>query len=84
MRLEHLLCSLIRIDSANSQNFGTSGSEVQVLSPRPIFPITCILFADRRSRLCVGICVVTTRFVLGVFLAVCLIRHPERVSYEGR
>jgi hypothetical protein len=35
MRLEHLLCSLIRMDLADSQNFGTRGSEVQILSPRP-------------------------------------------------
>jgi hypothetical protein len=37
MRLEHLLCSLIRIDLADTQNFGTRGSEVQILSPRPTY-----------------------------------------------
>jgi hypothetical protein len=33
--LEHLQYSLIRIDLADTQNFGTRGSEVQILSPRP-------------------------------------------------
>ena len=34
--MEHLQYSLIRIDLADTQNFGTRGSEVQILSPRPI------------------------------------------------
>ena len=35
IRLEHLQYSLTRMDLADTQNFGTRGSEVQILSPRP-------------------------------------------------
>src|SRR5207245_2709655 len=42
-RLKHRCCALIRKQLSHFFVFGTRGSEVQILSPRPLFSITSIL-----------------------------------------